>query len=170
MPPVSVAQVLPNPDVSAAAVPMEAEVDACLTGDFIIDPIVPEESVPVLPEAESSATQALPSPVVSSGSPAAMEEDVDACLTGASVIDPVVQVESVPVLAVVEPSAAPALVDDANASPQSVVEDDNAASEHCPSLPFFDALSTIQDDSLAHLLDDTSDAGTSFMLMSYRSS
>ena len=68
-PPVSVAQVLPSPAGSAAtAEPMEAEVDACLTGDSVIDPIVPEESLPVLAEAELAATQALPSPGVSSGS------------------------------------------------------------------------------------------------------
>ena len=64
------------------------------------------------------------------------------------------------------------LLDDANASPQSIVGDDNAASQDCPSLPFssqqseesldlFSALASVQDDLLALLQDDASDVGAS---------
>ena len=108
--------------------------------------------------------QVLPSPAVSSTPAEIMEEDVDACLTGNSVIDPVVVEESVPALAVAEPHAAPALMEDDGAPPQSVVGDDNAASQDCPSLPFssqqseesldlFSALESIQDDLLTLLQD-----------------
>ena len=104
--------------------------------------------------------QVLPSPVDSVASAEAMEEDVDACLTGASVIDPVVQEESVPVPAEAVLSAVPAVMDDAKVFPQPAVDEDNAASQDCPSWPFssqqseasldlFDALASIQNDSAA---------------------
>jgi hypothetical protein len=40
------------------AEPIETEVDDCLAGDSVIDPIVPEKSMPVLAEAEPSAALA----------------------------------------------------------------------------------------------------------------
>ncbi len=93
--------------------------------------------------------QVLPSPVDSVASAEAMEEevDVDACLTGASVIDPVAPEEFLPVAAVVAPSAAPAVVVNVSASPRSVVEDDNAASQDCPSWP----ISSSHSLSLVHI-------------------
>ena len=134
---------------------------------------VPPPSLPRV-----SKAQGFPSSVVSSASVEAMKEDVEVCLTGASVVDLVVQEESVPVLAEAVTSAALAVVDDANASSQSVVEEDNAASQDCPSLPFsshlsgdsidlLNALGSIQDDSLAALADDTSNVGASSTCTSF---
>ena len=55
-PPVSVAQVLPSPDVSLATQqPTEAEAEDCLSGDSVINPIIPKEPVPVFAAAEPSA-------------------------------------------------------------------------------------------------------------------
>ncbi len=107
-----------------------------------------------------------------------MEDEVDDCLTGASIVDPVVLEESVPGIAMVDLSAAAALMDVANASPQSVGEDDNAASQDCPSLPFstqqseasfdlFDSLAAIHVDSMASLLDETGDVGESSTCTSF---
>ena len=118
--------------------------------------------------------QVLPSPVDSVASAEAMEEevDVDACLTGASVIDPVAQEEFLPVVAAVAPSAAPAVVVNVSASPRSVVEDDNAASQDCPSWPISSpqsepgtylahSQSLFQDGSLGSLFDDPGDVSAS---------
>jgi hypothetical protein len=129
---------------------------------------VPPSSPPV------SVAQVLPSPVDSVVSAEAMEEevDVDACLTGASVIDPVAPEEFLPVAAAVAPSAAPAVVVNVSASPRSVVEDDNAASQDCPSWPISspqsepgtylaNSQSLFQDGSLGSLFDDPGDVSAS---------
>ncbi len=121
-----------------------------------------------------SVAQVLPSPVDSVASAEAMEEevDVDACLTGASVMDPVAQEEFLPVVAAVAPSAAPAVVVNVSASPRSVVEDDNAASQDCPSWPISspqsepgtylaNSQSLFQDGSLGSLFDDPGDVSAS---------
>ena len=58
MPPSGVAQVLPSPAASPApAEVMEEDVDACLTGDSVVDP-VGEESVPAVAVAEPHAAPA----------------------------------------------------------------------------------------------------------------
>ncbi len=122
--------------------------------------------------------QVLPSPDVSVASAEAMEEDLNACLMGASIVHPVVHEESVPVVPAVAPLAAPAQVDDANASSQSVVEDDNAASQDCPSLPFscqqaeasfdlYEALEFLQERSLPLLQDNDSDVSASSTCTSF---
>ena len=59
MPPSGVAQVLPSPAAGPApAEVMEEDVDACLTGDSVVDP-VGEESVPAFAVAEPHAAPAL---------------------------------------------------------------------------------------------------------------
>ncbi len=59
MPPSGVAQVLPGPAASPApAEVMEEDVDACLAGDSVVDP-VGEESVPAVAMAEPHAARAL---------------------------------------------------------------------------------------------------------------
>ena len=127
---------------------------------------VPPSSPPV------SVAQVLPSPVDSVASAEAMEEEVDVCLTGASVIDPVAPEEFLPVAAVVAPSAAPAVVVNVSASPWSVVEDDNAATQDCPSWPISSpqsepgtylatSQSLFQDGSLGSLFDDPGDVSAS---------
>ena len=83
-----------------------------------------------------------------------------------------------PVLAEAAPSAVPALMDDANVSSQPVLDEDNAASQDCPSLPFssqqsetslylFDALAPIQNYSLPYLQDVGSDVGASSTCTSF---
>ena len=119
----------------------------------------------------SGVAQVLPSTSASPAPAEVMEEDVDACLTGDSVVDPV-GVESVPAVAVAEPHAAPAHMDEDSAPSQAVVEDDNAASQDCPSWPFSSpqselgsyldgSLSFLQDDSLGSLFDDPGDVSAS---------
>ncbi len=59
MPPFAVAQVLPSPTASPApAEVMEEDVDACLAGDSVVDP-VGEESVPAVVVAEPHAARLL---------------------------------------------------------------------------------------------------------------
>ena len=54
------AQVLPSPAASPApAAAMEEDVDACLAGDSVVDPVVVEESVPAFAVAEPHAAPAL---------------------------------------------------------------------------------------------------------------
>ena len=121
-----------------------------------------------------SVAQVLPSPVDSVASAEAMEEevDVDACLSGASVIDPVAQEEFLPVVTAVAPSAAPAVVVNVSESPRSVVDEDNAASQDCPSWPISSpqsqpgtylatSQSLFQDSSLGSLSDDPGDVSAS---------
>ena len=60
VPPSGVAQVLPSPAASPApAEVMEEDVDACLAGDSVVDPVVVEESVPAVAVAEPHAAPAL---------------------------------------------------------------------------------------------------------------
>ena len=119
----------------------------------------------------SGMAQVLPSPAASPAPVEGMEEDVDACLAGDSVVDPVGE-ESVPAVAVAEPPAAPALMDEDSAPSQTVVVDDNAASQDCPSWPFSSpqselgsyldgSLSFLQDGSLGSLFDDPGDVSAS---------
>ena len=118
----------------------------------------------------SGVAHVLPCPVASPA-PAVMEEDVDACLAGDSVVDPVGE-ESVPVVAMAEPHAAPALMDEDSAPSQAVVVDDTAASQDCPSWPFYSpqselgsyldgSLSFLQDGSLGSLFDDPGEVSAS---------
>ncbi len=60
VPPSGVAQVLPSPAVTPApAEVMEEDIDACLAGDSVVDPVVVEESVPAVAVAEPHAAPAL---------------------------------------------------------------------------------------------------------------
>ena len=60
VPPSGVAQVLPSPAVTPAPVEvMEEDIDACLAGDSVVDPVVVEESVPAVAVADPHAAPAL---------------------------------------------------------------------------------------------------------------
>ena len=60
VPPSGVAQVLPSPAVTPApAEVMEEDIDACLAGDSVVDPVVVQESVPAVAVAEPHAAPAL---------------------------------------------------------------------------------------------------------------
>ncbi len=60
VPPSGVAQVLPSPAVTPAlAEVMEEDIDACLAGDSVVDPVVVEESVPAVAVADPHAAPAL---------------------------------------------------------------------------------------------------------------